>query len=86
MWTENNRVQITPIGRCVSRLHRADQRLGGLSYPDLNSEDPRIKKIATDAALAAQGLRGTLQDELAHFAGALPILPETEDDFTAANC
>lgn len=76
----NDRIEVTPLGQYVSRLHRADQRLSGLTYPGLHSTDPRVRQAAYDASEAAHNLRGTLQDEMARFGGLRTYGPEPEED------
>jgi hypothetical protein len=84
MWTETDRIEVTPLGRYVSRLHRADKRLGRLTYPGLHSEQPSLRKIAESAVFAADNLRGTLRDELARFDG-LPLGPGPDDETEATD-
>lgn len=71
-WTLDTQIDVTPLGRYVSRLHTADQRLDALSYPGLHSPDGRVQKQAQEAFSAANGLRGVLHEELARF-GGLPL-------------
>jgi hypothetical protein len=79
MWTLDTRIDVTPLGRYVSRLRRADRKLDGLTYPGLQSTDPRVRREAEVAYQAAFNLRGELHDELARF-GGLPSYPPDPDE------
>ena len=65
---------MTPIGRYVSRLHRADKKLANRPHPGTFATDPRTREIALQHLADTHALQGTLRDEMARF-GALPLGP-----------